>query len=1833
MFTNTNTNFTNVIFNVTDGYQTINPIDVTVTITGNTATVNYDGQSHTVTGYTASCANTLYNVNSNLNFSGEAKATRTNAGTTDMNLSESQFENTNSNFGTVFFNIIDGKMTVNPIAATVTITEHSGTANYDGNEHVVTGYDVAISNALYTANDFTFTGDSTVRGTNADTYAMNLVSTNFTNTNGNFDPVTFNVTDGTLTINPINVTVNITGNTNVATFDAAPHTVTGFTATCENPLYNVHGDFTYSGDSTATQTSVGTKNMGLLASQFTNTNTNFGTVTFSITDGYQSVVAPGAVIVTITEHGGEVNYDGQSHTVTGYDVAISDPLYTESDFTFSGSASVSGTNAGSYPMTLTPDNFTNTNTNFSNVTFVVRDSQLVIKPIEATVTITGANSTVDYDGQPHSVNGYTATASTTLYDVISNIAFSGTAATATRTDAGTTNMGLTNEMFSNISNNFTNVTFNVVDGYQTVSPIDVTVTITEHSGTANYDGNEHVVTGYDVAISNSLYTTNDFTFSGDSTVRGTNAGTYAMELSADDFENTSNNFGTVTFNITDGTLTINPINVAVTITEHSGTANYDGNEHVVTGYDVAISNALYTANDFTFTGDSTVRGTNADTYAMNLVSTNFTNTNGNFDPVTFNVTDGTLTINPINVTVNITGNTNVATFDAAPHTVTGFTATCENPLYNVHGDFTYSGDSTATQTSVGTKNMGLLASQFTNTNTNFGTVTFSITDGYQSVVAPGAVIVTITEHGGEVNYDGQSHTVTGYDVAISDPLYTESDFTFSGSASVSGTNAGSYPMTLTPDNFTNTNTNFDNVTFVIVDGTLTISPITATVTIVGANNTTSYDGAEHSVNGYTATASTDLYDVNDNIVFNGTAATATRTDAGTTNMGLTSEMFSNTNNNFTGVVFQVTDGYQTINPITATVTIVGANNTTDYDGAEHSVNGYTATANPELYDVNSNIVFNGTAATATRTDAGTTNMGLTSEMFSNTNNNFTGVVFQVTDGYQTINPITTTVTIVGTNNTTDYDGADHLVSGYTANCENVLYNVNTDFTFNGTAEASRRNAGTTNMELNAGQFTNTNTNFSTVTFNVTDGYQTINKIAATVTIKGHIDTAQYDAQEHTVRGYDVVEITPSDLYTVNDFSFSGTAEASRTEAGTTNMNLSADQFANTNSNFDNVTFNVTDGHQTIVMPESMVIVDIKGHVDTVIYNGAEQEVVGYDVVNITSEQYSEDDFTFNGTARAARTDVGTTAMGLSGNQFVNNNTDFTNVIFRVVDGWLTVDKRDVTLTGATATLEYNGAQQSITEVTADNLVAGHTWTTSYSASGKDAGSYDGAFSGQNRIKSGNTDVTNNYNITLETGALTITKKALTVNNPIAPLTKVYDGTPFTVNYDVLQFNGLVGSDAITSGTITTDGYQAGTYVCSVGNRWAIAENEGTASINGFGPTEVTRNYAVQFNVTLVIAKRQVTVTAMDSAKVFDGEPLTQSRFMTTSIAETDQIAVTTSGSQTNPGTGINSVASVVITRVDNGEDVTSSYNITTVNGRLKVIDPDNDFTCPDPVTVTLKEGTFDTIVPFYVLGTTTHSMIATGEATLTNNLEQINPMTAGPHVVTWSLVSTGGEEIATCEQTVMVLYTPCEELAYNGYTYPAKRIGYQCWLTENLRTTTDANGNEIANYHAYRDNDENIDKFGYLYSWYSTVGVTEGSDAAVPVTQVGDNGQPYVQGICPAGWAVCTREDYNELAMTVGDALLLKDASTEYWNEGANGVLPNSGFNSRGSGWFNSNRNRYEDLYTGFHFWQSTDDAPGSHSIVNAVISYYCDSLQDETGLKTDLKSVRCIRKVYVPGE
>ena len=66
---------------------------------------------------------------------------------------------------------------------------------------------------------------------------------------------------------------------------------------------------------------------------------------------------------------------------------------------------MSGTDADSYPMGLTEDDFSNTNRNFSNVVFDVTDGGLTIDP--KAVTITAASEEFEYNGQPRSNAGYT----------------------------------------------------------------------------------------------------------------------------------------------------------------------------------------------------------------------------------------------------------------------------------------------------------------------------------------------------------------------------------------------------------------------------------------------------------------------------------------------------------------------------------------------------------------------------------------------------------------------------------------------------------------------------------------------------------------------------------------------------------------------------------------------------------------------------------------------------------------------------------------------------------------------------------------------------------------------------------------------------------------------------------------------------------------------------------------------------------------------------------------------------------------------------------------------------------------------------------------------------------------------------------------------------------------------------------------------------------------------------------------------------------------------------------------------------------------------------------
>lgn len=172
--------------------------------------------------------------------------------------------------------------------------------------------------------------------------------------------------------------------------------------------------------------------------------------------------------------------------------------------------------------------------------------------------------------------------------------------------------------------------------------------------------------------------------------------------------------------------------------------------------------------------------------------------------------------------------------------------------------------------------------------------------------------------------------------------------------------------------------------------------------------------------------------------------------------------------------------------------------------------------------------------------------------------------------------------------------------------------------------------------------------------------------------------------------------------------------------------------------------------------------------DSKVYNGSEQTISGY--------TGAPEGVTFNGiSASGSGTDVGEYDVTFA--EGTLNTVDTTNkyIVTKATPGKLTIAKRDVTVTGESATKVYNGQTQEINGYTVDNLVKDHEMTgVTYSAKGKDPGKYDGSFTGRQIVikdAAGN-DVTKNYNVKPVIGVLTITQPS----RPTRPSTPTKDVT-------------------------------------------------------------------------------------------------------------------------------------------------------------------------------------------------------------------------------------------------------------------------------------------------------------------------------------------------------------------------------------------------------------------------------------------------------------------------
>ena len=1176
------------------------------------------------------------------------------------------------------------------------------------------------------------------------------------------DKVVVKKVPGQLTINPRQVTLTSEGASKP--YDGTPLT---------RSVVTIEGDGFVEGEVSEIKATGSVTNVS--EGEVTNTITftegaNFKASNYAITknEGKLSITAiTDEVTVTITEHSNTTTYDGSEKSVNGYDAEISNSLYEESDFTFNGSAVVTGKDAGEYPMGLKAADFANKNANFAKVTFIVEDGKLVINKRQVTLTSTSASKI--YDGAALTKPDVTVTDEGNIFaGEVSEIKATGS---VTNVSQGKVINTITFKPGANFKAG--NYTIVKNEGKLSIIPVtdEVTVTIKGNTDTATYDGNLHSVSGYAVdSISNPLYVQANIGFTGEAKAEGIAAGEYPMNLTSAQFSNANTNFANVTFTVTDGWLKVNPKSInpedektGIKVTKPNDTM-YNGEEqkNKPTVEDTKTGATLVENVDYELSYTAAV---NAGTVTVTIKG------KGNYE----GIANTSYQIKKRNVT--LTSGSASKVYDKTPLTKNevavsgdGFVKQ-EGATYKVTGSQTEVGSS---------KNVFTYELK---SNTKASNYNITKVEGDLIVTSQdGEVVVTITGHIKTDDYDGTEKSITGYDVSITEgSKYTTSDFTFKGNAEAKGTAAGTYQMNLSSTQFSNTNTNFTKVTFVVNDGYLTITPKSInpedekTGITVTKPADSKYNGEKHE-NKPTVTdtkTNTKLVEGTDyTLSYSGDVVNVGTVTVTVKGIG-----------NYTG---EFTKTYE-ITPREYTVTT---------DGAEKVYDGTPLTAPGRVNNLakDETVVL---TVTGTQTNVGSSDNTYTLKWEG------TAKASNYTHGKDSIGKLTVTAKPINPSDTngitvTDpldstYDGKEHRNTPFVEDKKTKATLIeDTDYTLTHTGDL-----------VNVGRVT--------VTVTGKGNYQGSFELSYHIT-KRKVSLTSANAE----KVYDGKPLT-NDTVTVGELGFAENEGATYNVKGTiTNVGSTKNTFTYTlnegtlASNYDIETH---EGTLKVTPVTDKVTVKISGKKDTVTYDGNPHSVEGYDVNEISNPLYNASNIEFTGAAKAEGTEVNTYPMRLTSTQFSNASDNFTDVKFVVTDGSLTIAPKSINpedeKTGIKVTnpadSKYDGEEHknkpTVTDTkTGVTLVENKDYTLVYSDNVIDAGEVTVTIIGTNNY-------TGRFNVTYQ-----ITQRSVTLTSGSA--SKVYDKKALTKNEVTVSGDGFAKDEGATynvTGSQTEKGSSKNTF--------------------------------------------------------------------------------------------------------------------------------------------------------------------------------------------------------------------------------------------------------------------------------------------------------------------------------------------------------------------------------------------------------------------------------------
>ena len=1444
-----------------------------VTLTANSDSKPYDGTEHSVSGFTGAPEGADFSAIT-------VGAKGTDAGVYPAKFADGTVGKTDADKKYIVVEAIDGSLTITAKAAFITITAASDSKPYDG---------TPLTNDRYTfTQGVLVNGDvlqAVVEGSQTDKGSSANVVKSYKVVRGS-DDVTSNYkfadsVDGTLTVTPRVVVIASEGGRRV--YNGQPLT---------NPNYKFTTGSFVDGEvsevkTTGTITEVGSVDNTIVYTTTDKFDANNYDIT--LTPGKLEITPVTAeVVVTITENGGSAKYDGTEKTVTGYDAVSSNPLYTANDYRFSGDATIKGTDAGTYDMNLSPEDFTNTNGNFKNVRFVINDGTLVISP--RTLTITSGSDKKEYNGTPLTSSEIKVTGDGFVDGEGASYTFTGS-----QLDVGSSDNFFDYELNANTKAKNYEITKEYGD--LTVTAVSTQIVITANSKTDVYSGQAVTDSGYTYIGKLAEGDKLEVEVVGSQTDKGSSKNWFTYTLT----EGTKAENYTITQEY--GELVVTKNTSVINITAKSANKTYDGQALTETRYDFT-QNILAEGDVLT----AVVEGSQTDAGSSANVVKSYKVMRGDVDVTDFytfgEIENGTLTVTERKVT--LTSKSADKPYDGTPLTSPDVTVSDEGFVDGEVSDIKAIGTIT---------DKGSVPNTITFTEgENFKASNYIIVreTGTLTITADATeVVVYISGNTGTEKYDGTEKTVTGYKVtSISSGLYKESDFAFTGNATVSATDARatSYPMGLTAGNFENKNDNFSNVTFVVTDGSLTIDP--RTVTLTSESATKEYDG--------TPLTRPDVTVSGDGFVEGEVSDIKA--------IGIITKVGEVDND----IVYTKEAGYKDSNYIVTPeigklgitrsskeLKVVANSGTWEYDGKFHADGGYTVTFGEESYTV--------AAGESAKLSTGDTVTAIITKQVKNVadsadgNNAIVTLTIDNAAQYANVSQANGTLTITAKPLTITADSAEKVYDGQPL--------TKNSFTNTELAEGDKLTATVTGSQTNVGSSDNVASaavimaGEENVTANYTITYEkgsltvtpVTDEVIVTVTERG--GDYLYDGGEKVVTGYDAVSSNP--LYTANDYSFSGDATVKSTNAGSYDMELAPEDFKNTSANFTNVTFIIVDGKLNIAQRKVLMT----SADDEKVYDGTP---LTNSTVTVTGDGFAEGE-------GAAYTVTGSQLdEGSSNNSFtyeLNEGTLAANYIIEAKEGELTVKPilTEITITANSGEKMYDGSAliNGGYTFTSGILVDGDVLTAVVEGSQLNAGSSANVVKSY-RVMRDETDVTANYRFAESVdGKLTVTARKVVMTS--ADDEKVYDGTPLTNDEITVTGDGFIEGEGVTY-DVTGSQLDVG----SSDNSFTYELNEGTLAENYIIETK-------EGKLTVTSPEQHIVITANSAEKTYDGTPLTDDGFTYTDfvLAKGDVLEAVIEGSQTDAGSSVNVIKSYRVMRGD--EDVTANYIFDdSVDGTLTV---------------------------------------------------------------------------------------------------------------------------------------------------------------------------------------------------------------------------------------------------------------------------------------------------------